>query len=131
MASLISVRADLATSLRDAQFDGRPLRVYDHVPESLSPPCVAVQAADPYLTPGETFGDDWAVSLAVYLLVKGGTNERQLSDLDQMLEAVLPHFEGAEGEPWAVEVGAPVPFSVNNNDFLGCRIAASNHFTLG
>lgn len=125
-SAIQAVRRALAGSLRDAGF-----RVYDHVPESLSPPCVVLQAADPYVTQGETFGDDWEINLAVFAMVKSGSNERQFNDLDDMLSKLLPHFEGDTGEPWSVEVSAPISWTVNNNDFLGCRIAASNHFQLG
>ena len=123
--SIEQVRADLVNSLSDSGF-----KVYDFVPEKFVPPCVTVTAAEGlYLQPGDTFGE-WEINLAVYLVVKSGTNQRELREMDAMLCAVLPHFEGEAGNPWTTLVDAPTYFTINDKECLGCRIAASNQFKM-
>lgn len=122
---MAEVKADLVSSLEDSNF-----KVFDHVPSKLHPPCIVVAAAEgTYLQPGQTFGE-WEINLAVYLTVASGTNERELERMDEMLTAVLPHFEGDQGNPWTTEVGTPIYYSISGSDYLACRIAASNQFKL-
>jgi hypothetical protein len=116
------MRADLEASLSDAGY-----RVFGYVPERLAPPSIIVTGADPYLTQGETFGA-YEINLAVYLTVECGTSQREIAALDEMLNAVLPHFEGSGDSPWTTEVAQPIYFEIEKSVYLGCRIAASNQF---
>lgn len=45
--------------------------VYDHVPShQLEPPCLVIEAADPYLTPGDTYDlTEWRAALNIWVLV--------------------------------------------------------------
>lgn len=80
---------------------------YPHVPEAVEPGCVIVQAGDPYLVGGETFGGDYSLTLDLFLVVDLLGNEQATDDADDLLEDLLEALEGTE---YGVDrVGRPGP----------------------
>ncbi len=100
MSGLREDRAALAVSLEAALeevLEGVGLTVHGTVPEALEPPCVVVQAADPFLTPGDTFGRlEWAASYDLFLCVDLLTNAQAIEDLEDLLEALLKALDALE-----------------------------------
>ncbi len=95
---------DLATALEDT-----PLTVHGTVPEALEPPCVIVQAADPFLVPGETFAGDWQASYDLFLVVDLLSNAQAIEDLEDVLVPLLAALEATE---YGVDaVGRPGPIN--------------------
>lgn len=62
--------------------------VYTYVPPKLDPPAVVIEAADDWITQGDTFGSV-ALSLHVYVLVRLDENDVNTTDLDNAAEAVV------------------------------------------
>lgn len=119
--NLIETKTSLAESLEDA---GWPVKTY--VPTNVQPPLVIMVPAEPYIEDADTFGGDTlTVNLDVYVLPKVGANSRESADLDRMLEALIPRF----GD-WAIEVGRPELYTLQQNLYYGARVATSHPFTI-
>lgn len=119
-SSLMATKQALAESLREAGWN-----VEDHVPAKVQPPLVIIEADDPYVTEGETFGDVLVMNLQVHVIARSGSNSRETYDLDRMLEKLLPCF----GD-WGIEVGQPESLAIQQNVYFGCSIKTSHDFTL-
>jgi hypothetical protein len=80
--------------------------VHETVPDAITPPCVVIQAGDPYLAPGDVFGE-WAATFDLFLCVDLVSNAQAIEDLDPVLLAVL---EALEDTAYGVDtVGRPGP----------------------
>lgn len=103
--------------------------VHPNAPEVIEPPAVVVQAADPYLTPGDTFGGDWSLSLDLYLVVDLLGNEQATDDADDLLEDLLEALEALEG--YGVDrVGRPGPIQTAEWLANAIPVTVSTHITL-
>lgn len=106
MSALKDARALLATDLRDV-LEAAGIGVEDTVPEALNSPCVVIQAADPFLTPGDTFAGEWSASYDLILCVDLLSNAQAIEDLEAYLVELLAAVEATE---YGVDtVGRPGP----------------------
>ena len=106
MSRLKDGRALLEADLR-AGLEATPLNVVGTVPEALEPPCVVIQAADPFLLPGDTFAGEWAVHYDLILCLDLLSNAQATEDLEDHLPALLAAVEATE---YGVDsVGRPGP----------------------
>lgn len=106
MSALKAGRALLEADLR-AALEDTPLAVFGTVPEALEPPCVVIQAADPFLTPGETFAGEWAVHYDLILCLELLSNAQATEDLEDHLPGLLEALAGTE---YGIDaVGRPGP----------------------
>ena len=122
ISSLTETIRALALSLRDSGYS-----VKGFIPSSVAPPMIVIQAGDPYVEESDTFDrSQMKINLEIYLLVRNGSNEKVTNDVNLMLEKVLPHF----GD-WNVAVSQPGTYTINDTNYQGLLIKASNYFDLG
>lgn len=95
MSALKAGRALLAADLT-AALEGTGVTVHGTVPEALTGLDLVVQAADPFLAPGETFAGEWEVSYDLILCVELLSNAQAIEDLEDHLVAVLAAVAGTE-----------------------------------
>lgn len=106
MSRLKDARALLEDELR-AALEDTPLGVFGTVPEALEPPCVVIQAADPFLTPGDTFAGEWSAHYDLILCLELLSNAQATEDLEDHLPGLLEALAGTE---YGVDaVGRPGP----------------------
>lgn len=72
------------------------------VPEVKTPPFRYILTADPWIASGQSFGS-WRVRFRVVCVVAPGTNVVQLTQLGDMVRAVIVALKGS---PFAVEADA-------------------------
>lgn len=125
MTNLSEARQQLATALETTGYTS-----LSHVPTSIVPPCLIVQAGDPYLSTDETTFDQAELLATVELFVLSDlqANDQAADDLDTMLTKVLPAVVAA-GWSFAGS-GAPGPY--NTTDWLayGVRVSCSRFVTI-
>lgn len=115
--------ADLAGVL-----EGAGIGVYATVPEALDPPCVVIQAAEGFLSPGDTFAGEWAVSYDLILCVDLHSNAQAIEDLEDHLTALLAALETTE---YGVDtVGRPGPVHTLEWIAHAVTVTASRYITL-
>lgn len=128
MTTLAALRADLTELLTAAGVD-----TIDHVPEELPRGVIAVlEAADDYLTPGETYSyggnaEVW-VDFVVYVIAELSSNQQATEDLDT---ALTKAYAALLSSSWEVgSVGKPGPFHTTQWLAHGVAIPVRNITTL-
>lgn len=118
---LTAARRDLAGILTAALAGhSTGAAVIDHVPEELPTPCVVIDAAEDYLSAGETYaGSEWWMSLQVYVLVDLASNAQATQDLEDILAVVLPVLARAAWQPAPI----PRPGEFNTTTWLAHGVA--------
>lgn len=116
-------------AVRDAIAGGTAVAVHDHLPTQVTPPCIIVVPADPYLGAGETFTDgEVALAFDVWAVAATGDNDFVSDALDGMLEDVLA-AAGDAGYGLG-DVAAPSTVTVNGSVFLAARVPVSTYATI-
>jgi hypothetical protein len=127
VSALKDGRRLLATDLRPA-LEELGVTVCDTVPEALEGYTLVLQAADPYLTPGDTFAGDWTVAYDLILCVELLSNAQAIEDLEDLLPPLLAALEATE---YGVDnVGRPGP--VNTSEWVAhaLTVTVSRFITL-
>ena len=118
MNPLTYARRDL-----EGRLAGVGVSVFDHVPETVNPPCVLLQPADPFLAldPVTYGGGTWVASYQLFCLVGRSDNAQQTDDLDVLVCAVLEALPLDTGE-----VSAPFLATVGGDrQYLTARVSVS------
>lgn len=100
MSRLTELRTDLTEVVG---LTGVP--ALDHLPPSLQPPVYLVEASDPYLTDGETFGS-WVANYTVHVIAGPAQSDVALDELDELIVAAVHAIN--DTDQWAAtEVSGP------------------------
>jgi hypothetical protein len=99
--SLTETRKALALFLEEQL---APVKVWAFMPETLTPPCVAVTAggnseAGNWITPGPCFGQI-TPAFAVLAVVPSSTNEQATAELEALVEKVIEKLEDSDQFTW-------------------------------
>lgn len=112
MTVLKALRGELADTVTG-------VTTYDHVPGRINLPAAVVVPGQPYIEPGETFGQK-AVRFDLVLLTHPATNEDETDQLDELIESTQ-HALDAGG--WRVErVEMPATQEYNGGEVLATGI---------
>ena len=126
MNSLAMERANITNALTQYfENEGTSLSVEAFIPERPNPPCIVLEPGTPYLEEGQTFCD-FITRFTLILLAGNATNENSTADLDDLICKTIDALERHQVE----SVDQPSQFEVNNNLFLGTRIAVSREVEL-
>lgn len=103
--SLASMRCGLADVLASAT----GLTVHSSVPQVMSPPCIVLRPAEPWVASGGTYGE-WLVSYVLTLYVKYQDYGRVTEEIEDALPPVLDALGddwslNSIGEPYVAEIG--------------------------
>lgn len=124
MSTVKAIRDALVTALDGIAIDGHPVKVWDHVPETLVAPCVVIQPGEPFLTdqdqPFNTYKCNWLVSL----IADNASNARATEQLDALIDAAI-------AEVPATDVSAPYPFTYQNATYLAANLSVSDDYKIG
>ncbi|MGD7734131.1 hypothetical protein ACQCX5_14405 [Propionibacteriaceae bacterium G57] len=106
----MGVISDLAAALAADLGEVTGWRVVDHVPARVAPPVVILASADPWLTPGDTFGT-WQANYEAQLVAGIGTNDVIIDALAGAAVAILAYLP----DRWAIaHVSAPWRATIND-----------------
>ncbi|MEJ7633252.1 hypothetical protein [Aeromicrobium sp.] len=101
--SIYSGITELVAALTPTGYD-----VYDHVPsQQIEPPCFVIEAAEPFLTPGDSFDmTEWKANLVVWVLVPlTDEYDANVYAFQKALEQLLAKLRGGA---WGVDsIGRP------------------------
>lgn len=118
MTPQTQARRDLKAALGSAL---GTVKVFDHMPEKVSPPFVMVGPSFPYVDfAGMPFGGR-RIHLAVIVVAGRGSNDAEVDALDELTEKVLAGVADTD-DFIATEVGQPGPVPVNNQRHLGLAV---------
>lgn len=114
---LSTARVDLATIMEATLPDA--VSVVDHLPDSITPPCVLVAWADPWVKPATLCAYEAAMELLVIAqrIEPGG----KLETLEEIVSAILPAMK-ANPDWQVVDVTAPFPMNVAGVDYLAASV---------
>lgn len=115
--TLTNLRQELADTLT-----GAGLEAVAFLPERPNPPVAVVSPSQPYLKPGDTFGQHTA-TLTVLLLTRTATNEIATEALDDMIVTVAVALTDTQFS--MSEADQPASFQVGTAKYLGCTIDVS------
>lgn len=130
--STYASRVDLATILR-----GTGYQVHDHVPDSMEPPCLVIEPAEPYIEQREhvTFaeikaGEVWDINLNVWIFLDyTEANEEATNAADNALLQVVQHLRAGGWE--FTGAGKPgLKDYLNQIRVYGLRLGVTNTTTL-
>jgi hypothetical protein len=94
------------------------------VPEVKTPPFRYVLTGDPWISSGQTVGS-WRVSFRVVCVTKKGTNAAQMTELGDMVRAVIRALKGSRFVVAADAVDEPAVMSTATGSTLGAAINIS------
>lgn len=114
---LSPARTNLAIGLAATLDDG--VSIVDHLPDSITPPCVLVAWADPWIKPSTLCAYECAMELIVIAqrIEPGG----KLETLEEIVGEILPYLKGVP-EYQTVDVTSPYPMQVGGVDYLAASI---------
>lgn len=122
MSALAGFRAEVTGHL-----DRAGLKVYDHLPSVIRPPAAVLLHGDPYLEPGDGFGEVKA-NLVVLMAAEPTTDNKVATDrLDALLWAAVEALTPFYGPP---TVGEPAILQNQDQNLLSARLTVSEFYTL-
>lgn len=100
---------------------------FDHIPSGVTPPVVLIGVGDPYLEEGDTFSaTEMLVHIEIFAIPEPATNARVTDKMDEMISAIVLNTAD-----WHLDgVSAPFITTLNNSQFLACRISLSRVINL-
>lgn len=122
-----SPRATLAAAFETAFGDG--VQIYKSPPDTLAPPCIVINPADPYQVPYTAAGSDasaWAFELDIVL--RRNRSDLALDELERARELVCTALPS--GWRW-VDFGSIGEIVVGKKTFLKGTLAVAVPFTGG
>lgn len=122
MNGITQARTDLVVSLQEAG-----IKAYSTLPERMTAPCAAISTGDPYLEEGDTFSrsDAMLVRFELFLVSGTGTNEKAVSDLEQMITDAILYL----GD-YTVVVGPPTMREANGAYYLSSVLTITKMINL-
>lgn len=95
------------------------ISIVDHLPDSVTPPCVLVAWADPWLKPSTLCAYEAAMEIMIVAqrIEPGG----KLVTLEEIVCAILPTIKGLPMYQ-TVDVTAPYPVNIAGVDYLAATI---------
>lgn len=114
---LSPARVQLAMALQGMLDDN--VSVVDHLPDSITPPCVLVAWSDPWLAPSTLCA--YQATMEILIIAQRIEPGGQFETLEDIVSAILP---GMKSIPmWqVVDVTAPYPMQVAGVDYLAASI---------
>lgn len=94
------------------------------VPEVKTPPLQYVLTADPWIASGQSIGS-WRVRFRVVCVTQKGTNAKQMTELGDMVRAVIRALKGSRFAVEADAVDEPAVMSTATGNTLGAAINIS------
>ncbi|MEV0890312.1 hypothetical protein [Promicromonospora sp. NPDC050262] len=126
-------RANLAAALDGLTIGEpeQPVTVHPRQPSRVTPPCVILTPADPWMDTTEDlpYGAAW-FRYTAQVIVPNGTLEAVSDDLDSLVGSVILAALSAPGEWHMDSVSAPDPTLINDQPYLSADVALSAPFTL-
>lgn len=115
--SLAQIRKDAASIAEGALPDD--VSVVDHLPDSITPPCVLVAWSDPWLKPSTICAYDVAMELLCIAqrIEPGG----KLETLEGIVEALVPAFRNSHVFG-VVDATSPYPLNIAGVDYLAATV---------
>lgn len=114
---LSNVRADAAAIASAALPDD--VGVVDHLPDSVSPPCVLVAWADPWLAP-ESFCA-YTASMELLIVAQRLEPGGKVETLEDIAGALIDAFKGSD--TWTVQdLTSPYPLQIAGVDYLAASV---------
>jgi len=115
--SLAQVRKDAATIAGNALSDD--VSIVDHLPDSITPPCVLVAWSDPWLKPSTYCAYDAAMELIVVAqrIEPGG----KLETLEEIVSALVVAFRSSQIFG-VIDATSPYPLQVAGVDYLAATV---------
>jgi hypothetical protein len=114
---LSPARVDLALAIGGMLPDS--VSIVDHLPDSITPPCVLVAWSDPWVKPSTLCAYEAAMELMIIAqrLEPGG----KLETLEEIVCAIVPNMKALPD--WQViDVTAPYPTNIAGVDYLAATI---------
>lgn len=108
--------ADLLTS--------KELLTTSQVPEKVTPPFRYVLTSDPWIASGPTLGS-WRVRFRVVCVTAPGSNEKQMTDLSDMVRAVVRALKGSRFKVDGDAVDEPAVMATGSGASLGAAVNVS------
>lgn len=117
MIPLTIARTDLATALEALLAVN--VSIVDHLPDSITPPCVLVAWADPWLAPATLCQYVAAMELMVIAqrIEPGG----KLETLEEIVGTIVPYVKKMPGYQ-VVDATAPYPLQIAGVDYLAASV---------
>lgn len=115
--NITPARTDLANALK-AWVD-ESVSIVDHLPDSITPPCVLVAWADPWLKPATLCAYEMAMELIIIAqrIEPGG----QFQTLEEIVASIVPNIKSLPVYQ-VVDVTAPYPMQVAGVDYLAASV---------
>lgn len=124
MSALYDRIQQLADLLNDAG-----LRTFAEVPEKATPPFRYVIAAEPWASPGQTFGE-WSLNLRVICKAARGTNVVMAQEAADLARDVAVAIEDAGAGLFVAEaIEGPAEMNQNGQTVLGVSVAVSTRLS--
>lgn len=122
MNALTTWRAEVT-----AQLTAAGIRTTSFLPEVIRGPGAVLLHGDPYIEPGDTFGEIKANLLVVVFADAVGSNETSTETLDGLLIAAVQALHADYGR---LTVAEPAILQNQQQNFLSARLTVSEYFTL-
>lgn len=120
LANLSESREELAAQLENLL--SATFAIYDHLPDSVTAPCVLIGWSSPWLVRSTFCG--WDSKMELLLIAQRLEPGGQLG----VLEAMVSTLVVGVGQPFTVEsVSAPFPIEIAGNSYLAASIDISNN----
>lgn len=118
-------RDDIVTAVKGAGY-----KIENHAPSRITPPIVVLVPGDPYVS---SLGEDDTFSTTEFLcrftlnlIVATGSNSKETTDLDNMIQDVIGALGG-----WGIEnVAAPFIATVGDSQYFATTLTISSPFNL-
>lgn len=117
--NLAQLVQDVTDVLAEAPGDWQ---VFDHIKESLVPPCAVVGQDDPWLDDGEVFGDV-QLKYTIDLVVPNGTNAEMTSQLFAVVAVVYPALRELG---YSLSVARPTTLKTSGGQFLSTVVSITS-----
>ena len=121
MSAILEFRTAVSNALKGASID-----TYPFLPGVIRPPAAVLLHGDPYVEPGDVFGEV-RVNLVVLLAVTSGDNETATNDLDVLLMAAI---EALAPDYGPLNVNEPAILQNQEQNLLTARLTVTEYFTL-